>query len=231
MIASCAGILSLAASARKRPSEHIWRCGVGAVARPPYNAWRSTRDSEVSVGYIILIIAASFVGWAIFTYNRLVRLRVRAEEAWRDVDTQLKRRWDLIPALVDVVKGYAAHEEAAFRRVAEARGKAVEASGPREQAFAEDGLKASLRPLFLLFEDYPQLKADERFAELATTMEEIEDTVQRSRRYYNAIVRDLNNAVEMVPSRWIARLFRFAAREFYLLPGEEQRRAPEGGWR
>jgi LemA protein len=183
------------------------------------------------MGYIALVLVVSAIGWAVFAYNRLVRLRVRAQEAYRAIDTQLARRWDLIPTLVEVVKGYVEHEEEAFRRVAEARGRAVEASGPREQAFAEDRLKSTLRPLFLLVEDYPRLKADQQFLELAGSLEEIEDTVQRSRRYYNAIVRDLNNAVETFPSRMIARAFRVRPREYYRLPREEERRAPEVRWR
>ena len=182
------------------------------------------------MGYVALIVVVSVIAWAILARNRLVRLRVRSEEAWRDIDTQLKRRWDLIPTLVEVVKGYAAHEAETFRRVTEARGLAVDAGSPREQAFAEDRLKTSLRSVFLLVEEYPQLKANENFLGLAGTLEEIEDAVQRSRRYYNAVVRDLNTAIEIFPSRVIARLFRFVPREFYLLPGEEQRQAPKVSW-
>jgi LemA protein len=197
---------------------------VGALRGTPYNRVDQRRPA---VTYVVLVILVAVVGWAVLTYNRLVRLRVRSEASWRDIDTQLKRRWDLIPSLVEVVKGYAEHEKETFEKVIAARTRAVDADDLREQAHAEDGLKSALRGLYFVAEDYPQLKANENFLELSRTLEEVEDTVQRSRRYYNAVVRDLNNAVETFPSRIIARWFRFKSREFYLLPGEEQRAAPE----
>ncbi|UCF09362.1 MAG: LemA family protein [Candidatus Bipolaricaulota bacterium] len=181
--------------------------------------------------YVVIVILAVVLGWGVLTYNRLVRLRVRSEASWRDIDTQLKRRWDLIPSLVEVVKGYAAHEQETFQKVTAARTRAVDAPNLREQAHAEDALKSALRALYFVAEDYPQLKANENFLELSQALEEVEDAVQRSRRYYNAVVRDLNNAVETFPSRIIARWFRFGTREYYLLPGEEGREPPRVGWR
>ena len=178
-----------------------------------------------AIGYII-IIGSVVLLWGGLTYNRLVRLRVRSEEAWRDIDTQLKRRWDLIPNLVETVKGYASHESEVFERVTLARSHAVDASSPREQAAAEEGLKGALKSLFAVVEAYPELKANENFLGLQETLEQVEDAVQRSRRYYNAVVRDLNTTVQVFPRNIVANLFRFREREFYALPGEEQREAP-----
>jgi len=178
-----------------------------------------------AIGYVI-IIGGGLLLWGALTYNRLVRLRVRAEEAWRDIDTQLKRRWDLIPNLVETVKGYASHESSVFEQVTLARSRAIDASGPREQAEAEVGLRGALKSLFAVVEAYPDLKANQNFLGLQQTLEEVEDAVQRSRRYYNAVVRDLNTMIQVFPRNVIASLFRFREREFYALPGEEQREAP-----
>jgi len=178
-----------------------------------------------AIGYVI-VIGGALLLWGGLTYNRLVRLRVRSEEAWRDIDTQLKRRWDLIPNLVDTVKGYASHESAVFERVTAARSRAIDASGPQEQARAEDGLRTAMKSLFAVIEAYPDLKANESFLGFQQTLEQVEDAIQRSRRYYNAVVRDLNTMVQVFPRNLIANLFGFQKREFYALPGEEQREAP-----
>ncbi len=178
-----------------------------------------------AIGYVI-VIGVGLLLWGGLSYNRLVRLRVRAEEAWRDIDTQLKRRWDLIPNLVETVRGYATHESEVFERVTAARSRAIDASGPREQAAAEDGLRGALKSLFAVVEAYPELKANENFLALQQTLEQVEDAVQRSRRYYNAVVRDLNTTIQVFPRNIIANLFGFEEREFYALPGEEQREAP-----
>ena len=178
-----------------------------------------------AIGYVI-IIGAIVLLWGGLTYNRLVRLRVRSEEAWRDIDTQLKRRWDLIPNLVETVKGYASHESEVFEQVTLARSRAIDASSPREQAEAEEGLKGALKSLFAIVEAYPDLKANQNFLGLQQTLEQVEDAIQRSRRYYNAVVRDLNTMIQVFPRNVIANLFGFREREFYALPGEEQREAP-----
>ena len=178
-----------------------------------------------AIGYVI-IIGAIVLLWGGLTYNRLVRLRVRSEEAWRDIDTQLKRRWDLIPNLVETVKGYASHESEVFEQVTLARSRAIDASSPREQAEAEEGLKGALKSLFVIVEAYPDLKANQNFLGLQQTLEQVEDAIQRSRRYYNAVVRDLNTMIQVFPRNVIANLFGFREREFYALPGEEQREAP-----
>jgi len=178
-----------------------------------------------TIGYVIVIGGAVLL-WVGLTYNRLVRLRVRAEESWRDIDTQLKRRWDLIPNLVETVRGYASHEATTFEQVTLARSRAIDASTPREQAEAEAGLKGALKSLFAVVEAYPELKANQSFLGLQETLEQVEDAVQRSRRYYNAVVRDYNTMIQTFPRNLIAGPFGFRAREFYALPGEEQREAP-----
>jgi len=180
----------------------------------------------MSAGFIIVLVAVFILGWAVLAYNRLVRLKVRAQESWHDIDTQLQRRWDLIPNLVETVKGYAKHEEGVFEKVTLARAKAIDASSPQQQAIAEEGLKGALKSLFAVVENYPELKANQNFIELQQTMEQIEDAVQKSRMYYNAVVRDLNTSIAVFPQSIIANLFHFSPREFYTLPGEEQRAAP-----
>ncbi len=178
-------------------------------------------------GYIVLIVVVAIGGWIVLAYNGLVRLRIRAEEAWRDIDTQLKRRWDLIPNLVATVKGYATHEEAVFREVTEARARAVNANGPAEQAAADAGLAGALKTLFAVAENYPELKANTNFLQLQGTLETVEQEIERSRRYYNAVVRDYNTRIAVFPNNLISGLFRFQARDFYKLEDAEQRESPE----
>ncbi len=180
----------------------------------------------MGAGYIVLLVVVFILGWGVLSYNRLIRLKVRSEESWRDIDTQLKRRYDLIPNLVETVKGYASHEKGVFEQVTLARAKAIDASSPKEQAIAEEGLRGALKSLFAVVENYPQLKANENFLGLQQTLEQVEDAVQRSRVYYNAVVRDLNTRINIFPQNIIANLFGFKEREFYMLPGEEQREAP-----
>jgi len=181
--------------------------------------------SPVLIG--ILAAAVLVVLWAVSIYNRLVRLRVQGEESWRDIDTQLKRRWDLIPNLVETVKGYATHEKEVFQRVTEARAHAQAATGPKEQAVAETALRNAMVNLFAVAEAYPQLKANENFLQLQGSLEEVEDAVQKSRRYYNAVVRDYNTALQVFPGSLVASLFGFKPREFYMLEDEAQREAPK----
>ncbi|MFC2077369.1 LemA family protein [Candidatus Bipolaricaulota bacterium] len=172
------------------------------------------------------IVAVVIVVWSLFTYNRLVRLRVRAEESWHDIDTQLKRRWDLIPNLVEAVRGYASHEKNVFERVTAARTRSVDASNPPERAEAEETLKDALFSLFAVAESYPQLTASENFLEMQRSLEQAEDTIQRSRRFYNAVVRELNMAIMTFPKSLIAGAFGFRPRQYYALPGDEEREAP-----
>ena len=175
---------------------------------------------------VIGLLGVAALLWGVLAYNRLVRLRVRAEESWRDIDTQLKRRWDLIPNLVAAVQGYASHESEVFERVTAARARSIDASSPREQANAEEGLKGAMKSLFAVVEAYPQLQANENFMQLQQTLEQVEDSIQRSRRYYNAVVRDFNMSIQVFPRNFIAGLFGFHERQFYALSDEIERTAP-----
>src|SRR5574341_1733912 len=175
---------------------------------------------------IALIVVAVLVVVVIGIYNSLVRLRVQAETAWADIDVQLKRRYDLIPNVVETVKGYAAHEKGTLEGVINARNKAMAAQGPAAKAEAEGMLAGALRQLFALAEAYPQLRAVESFTSLQGTLNEIEDHVQNARRYYNAVVRDLNTKIAQFPSNIIAGMFNFQRREFFEL-AEAERAAPK----
>ena len=172
-------------------------------------------------------VAAVVVLWLILTYNRLIRLSVRADEAWRNIDTLLRQRADLIPNLVETVKGYAGHEREVFEKVAEARSASLKARTPKEQGQADDFLQATLKTLFAVVENYPELKANENFLGLQRSPEELETEIARSRRYYNAVVRDLNTKIKVFPSNLIASLFGIREREFYTLPSEELREPPQ----
>ena len=180
-------------------------------------------STQRTVGFVILAIVA-IVGITI--YNSLVKMRTQAQGAWADIDVQLKRRWDLIPNLVETVKGYASHEKDTLEAVIEARNRAMSASGPADKAQAENMLSGALKSLFALSEAYPQLRAVESFTSLQGTLGEIEDAVQNSRRYYNAVVRDYNTRVEQFPSVLVANAFRFQKEEFFELDDEAQRDAP-----
>ncbi len=175
------------------------------------------------MGTIIVLAAIALFGlWA---YNTLVRLRVQAYNAWADIDVQLKRRYDLIPNLVETVKGYAGHERQTLEAVVEARSKAMNAQGPAAKAEAEGMLAQSLKSLFALSEAYPQLRASENFMQLQHSLEGLEDAIQNARRYYNAVVRDFNTRIAQFPSNMVAMLFGFHAREFFEVAGAE-REAP-----
>jgi len=136
-------------------------------------------------------------------YNSLVQLRVRSESAWSDIDVQLKRRHDLIPNLVETVKGYAAHEKSTFENIAKFRSMAMQATGPADKAAAENQLTGALKSLFAVAENYPQLQASQEFTQLQNSLSEIEDAIQNARRYYNAVVRDLNTKINLSrPTFW-----------------------------
>lgn len=171
---------------------------------------------------LILVAIAVLVG---VIYNGLVQLKVRAESAWSDIDVQLKRRHDLIPNLVETVKGYAAHEKGTFEAVVDARARAMSAQGPAARAEAENMLSGALKSLFALAEAYPQLRAAENFGQLQQSLNAIEEAVQNARRYYNAVVRDLNTKIQQFPSNVIARSFGFREREFFEI-GEAERAVP-----
>jgi len=164
---------------------------------------------------IILIAFVLIILWVVLTYNRLITLRNRAKEAWADIDVQLKRRHDLIPNLVETVKGYAAHEREVFEKVTEARTRAMGATGLKEKGEAENFLSQTLKSLFAVAENYPQLRASENFLELQRGLTDTEDKVQAARRFYNGNVRDLNITVESFPANIIAGTFGFAKMDFF----------------
>ncbi len=172
---------------------------------------------------IVLLVLAGLVFWG---YNALVRLRVQADGAWSDIDVQLKRRHDLVPNLVETVKGYAAHERGTLEAVIQARSRAQEAVTPADRAQAEGALTGALKSLFALAESYPQLRASENFTQLQTSLGEIEDALQNARRYYNAVVRDLNTKIAQFPTNLIALSFSFKPREFFEA-AEAEREVPK----
>lgn len=176
---------------------------------------------------IILVILAIIVLWFIVAYNRFIRLRKRTDEAWSDIDVQLKRRHDLIPNLVETVKGYASHERELFEKVTEARAKAISASGTAQKAQAENMLSGALKSLFAVAENYPQLRASENFSKLQEELSDTENKIQAARRFYNGNVRDLNTALEVFPSNIVAKIFGFKSAEFFQLEGEEERKPVE----
>ena len=174
---------------------------------------------------IVVLAVLAVVAFAVIgIYNGLVRLNVQASNAWSDIDVQLKRRHDLIPNVVETVKGYASHERNTLEAVINARNKAVsvQSAGPAERGQAEGALTSALRGLFALSEAYPQLRAAENFGQLQSTLAEIEEAVQNARRYYNAVVRDLNTRVQQFPSNLIAGMFGFRNREFFEVPDAER---------
>jgi LemA protein len=176
---------------------------------------------------ILLIIIAVLVFVFVGIYNGLVKLRNTSEQAWSDVDVQLKRRYDLVPNLVETVKGYASHEKETFEKVVQARNQAMQATSPEDKAQAENFLQSTLKSLFALAEAYPELKANQNFIELQAELSKIEEQIQLSRRYYNAVVRDLNTKIESVPSNIVANMFNFQKREYFELESTEEREAPQ----
>jgi len=177
-------------------------------------------------GWIVLGIVVLVAVFAIGLYNRLVRLRNASESAWSDIDVQLKRRWDLVPNLVETVKGYARHEQGTFSQVTEMRSRAMAAGGPAEKASAEGELTRALRSLFAVAESYPELKASQNFLGLQGDLASIEQAIQSARRYYNAVVRDLNTLCESFPSNLVASTFGFAKKDYFELDDAAERTAP-----
>jgi len=175
----------------------------------------------------ILVILAVVAVVVISMYNSLVKLRVQCDNAWADIDVQLKRRHDLIPNLVETVKGYAGHERQTLEAVTAARSRAMTAAGPAARAEAEGALTTALRGLFAVVEAYPQLRAVENFTQLQATLAQIEEAIQNSRRYYNAVVRDLNTRIQQFPSNVIAGTFNFRTREFFELSDAAERSVPK----
>ncbi|HYL91549.1 MAG TPA: LemA family protein, partial [Alphaproteobacteria bacterium] len=166
----------------------------------------------------LLVLVVLIVGVLLILagmYNSLVQLRVRADSAWSDIDVQLKRRHDLIPNLVETVKGYAAHEKGTFENIAKFRSQAMQATTPADKAAAEGQLTGALKSLFAVAENYPELKASEQFTGLQTSLNSVEDNIQNARRYYNAVIRDYNTRVQTFPVNMIAGMFGFTIRQFF----------------
>lgn len=162
-----------------------------------------------------MLVVGVVVVVAVGIYNSLVKLRERADGAWADIDVQLKRRHDLVPNLVNTVKGYASHERETLDQVVQARAAAMNAAGPAEKAQAEGALTGALKSLFALSEAYPQLQAAGGFRDLQATLGQIEEQIAQARRYYNAVVRDFNTRTQTFPGVLIARAFGFSEREFF----------------
>lgn len=177
----------------------------------------------MSTTYIILGVLAILLVWLIGTFNSLVRSRNRVQEAWSDIDIQLKRRYDLIPNLVETVKGYAAHERDVLERVIQARSAAMGAKTVGEHAQAENILTGTLKNLFALAEAYPQLRAVESFAKLQDELSDTENKIQAARRFYNTNVLDLNTKIETFPTNTIAGMFNFRKEEFFKTAAEAER--------
>jgi len=178
-------------------------------------------------GWIIPGVIGIALVWAIIIYNRFVALRAQGDASWSDIDVQLKRRRDLIPNLLEAVKGYAAHEKETLDRVVKARQMGIDASTVHDQAAAESSLSAALRQIFALAEAYPDLKASTSFLELKTQLSQLEEAIQNARRYYNAVVRDYNTRVDSLPDLAIARLLSFQTREYFELEDAQERTVPQ----
>jgi len=176
--------------------------------------------------WIILIVLVVIVAWLALSYNGFIRLITQTKEAWADIDVQLKRRYDLIPNLVEAVKGYAAHESGVFEKVTEARANAMKAQGPAEKGKADNMLTDALKSVFAVAEAYPQLRAVESFTSLQTELSDTENKIQAARRFYNGNVRDLNIKIDQFPSNIIAGIFHFTKQEFFQLEADSAAREP-----
>lgn len=180
----------------------------------------------MSIMEIVLALAVIFVFYIIAMYNGLITLRNRVKEAWSDIDVQLKRRYDLIPNLVETVKGYASHEKETFDKVISARSKAMSAQGMKEKGEAENVLSGTLKSLFALSENYPDLKASVNFLELQKELTDTEDKIQAARRFYNGNVLDFNNKLQVFPTNLISGMFGFKVSEFFAAE-EGEKAAPK----
>ena len=177
---------------------------------------------------IIALVILIVVGlWIVKIYNGLIKLKVRTNEAWSDIDVQLKRRYDLIPNLINTVKGYATHERELFENVTKARANAMNAQNPEEKAGAENMLTGALKSLFAVSENYPQLKANENFLELQRELSDTENKIQASRRFYNGNVRDLNTKIQIFPDSIVANMLKIGKREFFEIEDEKEKETPK----
>jgi LemA protein len=181
---------------------------------------------EIATIVILAVVAVLFV-WLILNYNRLVAFKNRTKEAWADIDVQLKRRYDLIPNLMETVKGYAAHEKQVLENVTAARSAAMDAKTPEEKIEKENALSQTLKSLFAVAENYPDLKASANFLELQRELSDTENKIQAARRFYNGNVRDFNIAIESFPSNVVAAIFGFKQMKLFEIAAEAEREAPK----
>lgn len=178
--------------------------------------------SLIIIVVVLFFLAAILIGM----YNALIRLKNRVDEAWSDIDVQLKRRYDLIPNLIETVKGYASHEKETLEKVVQARNAAMQAQSggdAQAQAGAENALSATLKSIFALSENYPDLKANQNFLELQRELRDTEDKIQASRRFYNGNVRDFNTKLEIFPTNLIGNMLGFKSRQYFEIEDEKQR--------
>ncbi len=176
---------------------------------------------------VLLVVVVAVILWFVAIYNGLVKLKVRTNEAWSDIDVQLKRRYDLIPNLISTVKGYATHEKELFENVTKARANAMNAQNPEEKAGAENMLTGALKSLFAVSEAYPDLKANENFLELQRELSDTENKIQASRRFYNGNVRDLNTKIQIFPDSIVAGMLNIKKREFFEIDEPKEKETPK----
>ncbi len=181
--------------------------------------FKKMNTTNIIIIAVVVVLVLAIIG----LYNGLVRLKNKVEEAWADIETQLKRRYDLIPNMVETVKGYAQHEKGTFEEVTKARNVAMHASGPEQKAEAENMLSGALKTLFAVAENYPELKANTNFMDLQQTLRDVEEHLQLSRRYYNATVRDFNVKIEVFPNNLLAGPMGFKKRGFFEVERAEER--------
>lgn len=176
---------------------------------------------------ILVVVLIAVALWFVAVYNGLIKLKVRTNEAWSDIDVQLKRRYDLIPNLINTVKGYATHERELFEKVTQARANAMNAQNPEAKAGAENMLSGALKSLFAVSENYPQLRANENFLELQRELSDTENKIQASRRFYNGNVRDLNTKILVFPDSIVAGILNIQKREFFEIEDVKEKETPK----
>jgi LemA protein len=181
----------------------------------------------MALGWILLIAVVAIALWGVMVYNGLVTLKNRVDEAWSDIDVQLKRRYDLIPNILETVKGYASHESGTLEKVTQARNMAMNAKTVAEHSAADNMLSQTLKSLFAVTEAYPDLKANTNFMHLQQELADTEDKIQASRRFYNGNVRDFNTKLQVFPTNLIAGMLGFTKRDFFELTNEAERAAPQ----
>jgi LemA protein len=175
---------------------------------------------------IVIIVAVLLVFWLIWLFNRLITLKNQVAEAWADIDVQLRRRYDLIPNLIETVKGYASHEKDLLEKITLARSRAMNAGTVEQKGMSENDLSATLKSLFAVSENYPQLKANENFAKLQDELADTENKIQAARRFYNGNVRDYNTQIEKFPANFFAGWFKFSSQQFFNIDEETVKQTP-----